>query len=267
MAISFWHALRNQFNGQHRLAALTVNLFWTFVAIVVTVIIGRIVKNLLRRSLVRAHVPLNVIALSGNGISILLVIFCAAVVLSIFGVPPTAVVTAFSLATAGIVLAFQDVLKNFIAGVYLLVEHPFTIGDHIKVRDTEGTVEAVNIRTTALKTEEGVVVLVPNNVVFTEIVQNRSVSGIAHIALTLTNVQGSADDVSARARAVLSRLDGIAVQPEPQTQILAIKDGAAEMQLDFWYHSAYAKPTPQAISLLRDEFPDASITSVASTGK
>ena len=100
--MSFWDALRNRFQGQHTLANIVVNLFWSAVAICIAVIAARYLKRALRRVLVRAHLPLNIVALAGNGMTLLVAIICAAVILTIFGVPTTAVVTSLSLATAGI---------------------------------------------------------------------------------------------------------------------------------------------------------------------
>jgi small conductance mechanosensitive channel len=258
--MSFWEVLRRQFQGQHTLANIVVNVFWSAIAICVAALAARYLKRALRRVLVRAHMPLNIVALAGNGMTVLVAIFCASVILTIFGVPTTAVITSFSLATAGIVLAFQDVLKNFIAGIYLLVERPFTIGDRVKVRDAEGLVEEVDIRTTALKTDAGVIILVPNNIIFTEIVTNRSASGIGHATLTLTNVTGTPDEVSAKARAVIETMETLVPSPAPQTKIVALQDGAAEMQVEFWYRGLH-NPAAEAITLLGAQFPGARITS------
>jgi small conductance mechanosensitive channel len=202
----------------------------------------------------------NVVQLMGNAVTIGVVFIAASFILSIYGVPPTAVVTAISLATAGIILAFQDVLKNLIAGVYLLVERPFTIGDRIKVRDAEGTVEEVDIRTTALKTDAGALILVPNNLIFTEIVSNRSASGIGHAVLTLTNVEMTPDEASAKAREAIKSLSNIATSPPARVSITAVQDGKAEMQVEFWYRGISA-PTADAIMLLDAAFPGARITS------
>jgi small-conductance mechanosensitive channel len=78
-----------------------------------------------------------------------------------------AVGLAFSLAT-------QDILKNFFSGVYLLLERPFRVGDTIRVKDQQGTVENIGVRTTLLRTPENVQVLVPNAVVFAEVVTNHT---------------------------------------------------------------------------------------------
>lgn len=258
--MGFWQALRYRFQGQHTLANIVFALFWTAIAIGITVLATRYLKRLMRRVLIRARMPLNIAALAGNGVTVLGAIICASIILSVLGVPTSAVITSFGLATAGIVLAFQDVLKNFIAGIYLLVERPFTIGDRVKVRDAEGSVEEVDIRTTALKTDAGVIILVPNNVIFTEIVTNRSASGIGHATLTLTNVSGTPDEISAKARDTIQKLDTLVAQPAPQTKIVGLVDGAAEMQIEFWYRGLH-NPASEAIAALGERFPGAKITS------
>lgn len=258
--MGFWETLRHRFQGQHTLANIVFALFWSIVAVCITVFATRFLKRLLRRALIRARMPLNIVALAGNGVTLLGVIVCAAIILSVIGVPTSAVITSLGLATAGIVLAFQDVLKNFIAGIYLLVERPFTIGDRVKVRDAEGSVEEVDIRTTALKTDAGVMILVPNNIIFTEIVTNRSASGIGHATLTLTSVSGTPDEIGAKARDAIQRLDTLAAQPAPQTKIVGLADGAAEMQVEFWYRGVH-NPTPEVIAALGEQFPGAKITS------
>lgn len=258
--MGFWETLRHRFQGQHTLANIVFTLFWSTVAICVTILVTRFLKRIMRRVLIRAHMPLNVVALAGNGVTVLGVIFAASIILSVAGVPPSAVITSLGLATAGIVLAFQDVLKNFIAGIYLLVERPFTIGDQVKVRDAEGSVEEVDIRTTALKTDAGVIILVPNNIIFTEIVTNRSTSGIGHATVTLTNVTGTPDEVGAKARAAIQHIDTLIAQPAAQTKIVGLQDGMAEMQVEFWYRGL-RNPTPEAIAALGEHFPGAKITS------
>ncbi len=258
--MGFWETLRHRFQGQHTLANIIFALFWSTVAICLTIVVTRFVKRLMRRVLIRAHMPLNVVALAGNGVTVLGVIVSASIILSVVGVPTSAVITSLGLATAGIVLAFQDVLKNFIAGIYLLVERPFTIGDRVKVRDAEGSVEEVDIRTTALKTDAGVIILVPNNIIFTEIVTNRSASGVGHATVTLTNVAGTPDEVGAKARAALEHIDALVAQPATQTKIVGLQEGMAEMQVEFWYRGL-RNPTPEVIAALGDQFAGAKITS------
>src|ERR687885_86199 len=69
----------------------------------------------------------------------------------LIGVPWTTVIALTSVLGLAASLALQDVLKNFVAGVYLLVERPFRIGEWIKVRDYVGAVETIDVRTTVLR--------------------------------------------------------------------------------------------------------------------
>lgn len=91
-----------------------------------------------------------------------------------FGVPLTAIATALGVIGLGVGLALQDILKNFFAGTYLLFERPFRLGDEISVKDNRGVVETIGIRTTKLRTAENVEVMIPNAIMFAEVVANRT---------------------------------------------------------------------------------------------
>ena len=97
-----------------------------------------------------------------------------ATTLDTFGVPLTTFVTVLGVAGLGISLAMQDVLKSFVAGTFLLFERPFRIGDEISVKDQRGVVEDIGFRTTRLRTTDNVQVIIPNAVVFAEVVANRT---------------------------------------------------------------------------------------------
>lgn len=91
----------------------------------------------------------------------------------IFGIQLSGLLTFLGALSLAITFALQDVLKNLVAGLYLLWERPFVIGDSIQVKDVTGSVEDVQVRTTVLRAENGQLIVVPNAVLFTEIVVNR----------------------------------------------------------------------------------------------
>src|SRR5207244_8363587 len=109
-----------------------------------------------------------------RGLSVAVVVVGTLVVLGILGANPTGVVTVVGAVGLAFSLAIQDILKNFFSGVYLLLERPFRVGDTIRVKDQEGVVENIGVRTTELRTSENVQVLVPNAVVFAEVVTNHT---------------------------------------------------------------------------------------------
>jgi small-conductance mechanosensitive channel len=85
----------------------------------------------------------------------------------------TAIIGSVGLALS---LSSQDLLKNFIAGIYILLERPFGVGDRITIGNYTGRVEFVDLRTTKLRTDEGQEVIVPNTVFLSQVVvkENRN---------------------------------------------------------------------------------------------
>jgi small-conductance mechanosensitive channel len=112
--------------------------------------------------------------LIGRVINIVIIGLGVATILDTVGVPLTTFVTVLGVAGLGISLAMQDVLKSFVAGTFLLFERPFRIGDEISVKDQRGVVENIGIRTTRLRNTDNVQFVIPNAVVFAEIVANRT---------------------------------------------------------------------------------------------
>ncbi len=100
------------------------------------------------------------------------------IALGILGISWTALLAVVGAVSLAISLAIQDVLKNFVAGLYLLIERPFRVGDTIKIKDFTGRVEDVGIRTTVLRTSDGLQVVVPNAIMFAEVVVNMSASKV-----------------------------------------------------------------------------------------
>ncbi len=95
-------------------------------------------------------------------------------VLSVLGVNESLILATFGTAGIALGLALQDVLRSFFAGLYLLVERPFRLGDELQIKEYRGRIERVGFRTTTLRTSDNTRVLVPNTVVFSEIVLNCS---------------------------------------------------------------------------------------------
>lgn len=81
------------------------------------------------------------------------------------------------LAGAGIIglalgFAFQEIASNFVSGVFIAFKKPYRNGDIVETRDILGVVTSIDLRTTTLTTFQGLEVMVPNKILFTEPVTN-----------------------------------------------------------------------------------------------
>ena len=94
------------------------------------------------------------------------------------------------LAGAGILglalaFAFQDIVANFISGVFISFRRPFFIGDIVSLKDYMGKVEEINLRDTVLRTFQGQMVIIPNKDVFQNPIENFSMLGKRRIDLEI----------------------------------------------------------------------------------
>lgn len=259
----FWESFRagllNGLPGGNDLARFLLILLKIAIIGGITLIIARRVKIWCARLLGRARIAPNVIALLGNAGFALALLLGISWLLAALGANWTAVLASLSAITVALGLALQDVLKNFVAGIYILIEQPFKIGDRIMVKTVSGEVEGVDIRTTTLRTEEGLRVLVPNNVVLNEIVTNRSAYDTRLVALQLADAHVKFHDINRLIHEALAPFTEIVQVPAPRVTIQKATDEQATIGLEYWQRGA-GVALPDVIARLNQAFPDATIT-------
>ncbi|MCL4459733.1 MAG: mechanosensitive ion channel family protein [Chloroflexi bacterium] len=152
---------------------LILPLIQSIVVLSITWLLASWVRSVVRKSLGGTRADLNVVILISR-IAYLTVILLGTVwVLGILGVSWTTLLTFLGVISLAISLAAQDILKNIFAGLYLLIERPFRIGEQITVRDFSGLVEDVRLRTTVLRTPDDQQVIIPNATIFMEVLVNK----------------------------------------------------------------------------------------------
>ena len=90
------------------------------------------------------------------------------------GLPVVSLIAGAGVAGLAVTLAAQSTLSNLIAGVTLVLERPFVMGDYIILGDMEGTVEDISFRATRLRTPDNMLVTADNSKVLSEYIQNAS---------------------------------------------------------------------------------------------
>jgi small conductance mechanosensitive channel len=259
----FWDSFRagllNGLPGGTDLAHFLLQLLKIAIIGALTLTVAQRVKIWSGRLLGRARVAPNVIALLGNAGFALALLLGFSWLLAALGANWTAVLTSLSVITVALGLALQDVLKNFVAGIYILLEQPFKIGDRIMIKTVSGEVEGVDIRTTTLRTEEGLRVIVPNNIVLTEIVTNRSAYDTRLVALQLADARVSFHDINRLVHEALAPFSDIVAVPAPRITIQKATEEQATIGLEYWQRGA-GVALPDVIARLNDAFPDATIT-------
>ncbi len=147
----------------------------------------------------------------------------------------TGFVAGLGLAGFTIGFALQDISRNFVAGILLLVRQPFGVGDAVEVSGYTGSVLDINVRDTVLKTWDGEKVILPNMDVFANPITNYS--DLPFRRRTIQIGLGYEEDVDRAKRLFLETIQGIAeVADDPAPQLLAAElgDSALTLTLHFW---------------------------------
>jgi small conductance mechanosensitive channel len=230
--------------------------------VVLVVAVARLAAAWLRRrarqSEVLGRINPNITALALTGISIAVYLVAASFALDLLGASWSTLLPAIGISGLVIGLSLQDVLKNLVAGVYILLEQPFKIGDRIRVKDVEGRVEAIQIRTTAIRNDLEERVLIPNLTVFVEIVHNRSAAQVGQTVLTIEGVREPDEAFEREVRDALAGLPGLDGRPPAVVARRYAAEGAT-VEVRLW-HAPGADVEAAALARLRQRLPDLTLS-------
>lgn len=131
--------------------------------------------------------------------------------------------------------AVQDVSKNFVAGVLLLLQQPFNLGEAIEVNGFSGTVEEINLRATALRTFDGRLVYIPNADVYTSAIVNFSRAGARRVEVGVGVAYGTDLEKAKRvALEAVQAVEGVKEDPAPNIIFHTFNDASVDMTIYFW---------------------------------
>ena len=98
-----------------------------------------------------------------RGLKILIIILGTVAILELWGIKVGPVIAGLGLLGVAVALGAQDLFKNLISGIMILMERRFTIGDAILVSgEVEGVVEQIGFRSTLVRRFDSTPVMVPN---------------------------------------------------------------------------------------------------------
>jgi len=137
-------------------------------------VVAKMVLGLLGKVLKRSKMDdmlVNFILSISNAILLLVIIVAA---LDRLGVDTTSLIAIVGAAGLAIGLSLQDSLKNFAAGVMLLLFKPFKSGDFIEAAGVSGVVDEISIFTSTMHTADNRSVIVPNGAIYSGVIINYS---------------------------------------------------------------------------------------------
>ncbi len=252
------------------------NVFWSAVIILLALGVGRTLVKLIKGKRTENHLNINVRTLLGRASYVGTLIIAFFLVLSVwniqFGIPAAAL----SVITVGFTFVMQDLLKNVVAGIYLLLESPFHIGDKITTQQYTGSVEEVQLRATKLRIDNGEQVIVPNAMLFSDIVVNKTFykDSRATIAITMPLEKYDKDQTNECVLKAVKGVTGVIIKPEPALTLSSVAGAFGSstgtlsgytgeiltLTLRFWIPEGQDSVVSDVMLALRTALPDADLS-------
>ena len=141
-----------------------------FILPIVYIIIGVIVYNIIKflmkkisKTKYADRKKKTLISLLKNIIKYLIMIFVVLAILSVYGVDTSGLITSIGVAGVIIGLALQDIVADFLAGVLILFDNHYSIGDVVTIDNFTGEVVNFGLMTTKIKAATGEVMILSNS--------------------------------------------------------------------------------------------------------
>jgi small-conductance mechanosensitive channel len=165
--------LSNAWKSWDRMLDATItllpNLVLALVVFTLFLLVAGVARSLVRKVSQRRNRHRNLALLLGQLTYVSVVII--GILTAISAIAPSFhasdLIKMLGIGSVAIGFAFQNILQNFLAGILILMQEPFQIGDWINVTGLEGTVEDIQTRATVVATSKGQRIVIPNAVLFT----------------------------------------------------------------------------------------------------
>jgi len=167
---------------------LLPNLVLAIIIFIVFVFVAKFVRRFLERLLLKISGKPSISSLFASIIYLIVLFVGLFVSLELLHLEKT---ISSLLAGAGIIglalgFAFQDLTANFISGIYIIFKKPFEVGQIIDTNGFVGEVENIQLRSTTIRTYQGLHITLPNKDIFQKAITNYSLSGERRVDISLT---------------------------------------------------------------------------------
>lgn len=208
-------------------------------------LLARLARRLVsQRLLGRTHLSQGIRYALGRITGYLVFFLGAAAALQTIGIRLTTLAAFGAAIGVGIGFGLQDIVKNFVAGLLILIERPFQVGDRIEIEKVTAEVAEIRARATILRTNDDVHLIVPNSKFISETVVNRSFDRPLFRCRAPVTV-----DFDSEPRAVeqalleaAQRCDEVLTEPAPTVRFRSFGDSGLNFELLGWTEKMLHRP-------------------------
>lgn len=192
---------------------------------------GQMVASILKHYELNASIE----QLLKNMILVLIIVLALASVLAQFGFDIVSLVAGLGIVGLAVGFAAQSTLANFIAGITILVEQSFQVGDWIRLHGKEGRVVKISLRATQILDRDNIIIIIPNATMssseVTNLTSKKMIRFYVKARIALDSDIGKAREVILK---TLSKDEVVLKHPSPMVTVGDIGEYATHLTIRFW---------------------------------
>lgn len=222
---------------------LIITIIILIISILVYLIISKILKKVFKLQLKRKNErkAKTAYSLFNNVIRCLIIIVSIVTILGVYGVSTSGLVASLSVVGVVFGLAFQDILKDLLSGLSIILEDQYAIGDTVTIDEFKGEVISLGLRTTKIKSYTGDLKVISNRNI-TEVINHSLEPSLAIVTIGVS-YEDDLNKVEEVLKKLCSRLNNEIKQLVGKIEVLGI-ESLSSSSIDYKI-TAKVKPTTQ----------------------
>jgi len=149
-------------------------IIYILIGIILYLVISNAIKRISRIKIMKSTKAIDkrketIITLINNIIKYLIAIVVILAILSVYGINTTSLIASLGIIGVVVGLAFQDIVKDFLAGIFIIFDNEYAVGDIVEINGFKGEVISLGLKTTKIKSYAGEVKILSNSS-FTEVI-------------------------------------------------------------------------------------------------
>ncbi len=225
--------------SQEYILPWVINIALAIAIFVVGRWVVKLLINILGRVLRKTKMDTMLINFVSSIAHALLLLFVVVAALGQLGVDTTSLIALIGAAGLAIGLSLQDSLKNFAAGVMLIVFRPFREGDFVEAGGVSGIVEHITIFNSVFRTGDNREIILPNGKIYSDSIINYSKRDTRRVDMVFGI--GYGDDLLKAKRVLMEILEQderVLKDPAPVVSVAALGDSSVNFNVRPWVKTA-----------------------------
>lgn len=189
-----------------------------------------------------------------NILSVLILVLGLASVMAQFGFDIVSLIAGLGIVGLAVGFAAQSTLANFIAGITILLEQSFQVGDWININNKEGRVVLISLRTTHILTRDNITIIFPNsNVASSEVTNLTSKNFVRFDVRVRIAFEDDIDTARNEILQALAATEAVLTRPESSATVAEIGEYGVFFIVRFWVKPASVARMPKIKENLQED--------------